>query len=230
MTLMEKLTSGEIMELAPVGSTVSIKGETDMFNVNRIEILADNKVFYVVSLTPTSPSYKIQASLVKLNTSKTNLYSVQDNIVAPTNKDDNVLSKIKEANKSLQRMSYRHYNRKGNDTNELDYQSYVDIVQTKSFGYVKDKIVLANDVYLKINHQAKTDGLMPTKVEVFTREVKLKPLYKRLFTLLLYGRSHPNNFSMVESDHDYANRLDSIILNEMSLSNGVYFKQEQLVL
>ena len=98
-----------------------------------------------------------------------------------------------------------------------------------SYGYIEDKLILPNDSYILVYYRNNiNEAFIP--VDCITRNIVLKPFIKRMFNTLLYGRSHPNNFSIIESNLSYTNRLLELISNQQKEKGYIQYNRAEVTI
>jgi hypothetical protein len=98
-----------------------------------------------------------------------------------------------------------------------------------NYGYINDKLLLPNDSYIVVYFRnSPKDVFIP--VDYITRKVTLKPFIKRMFTTLLYGRSHRSNFSMIEDNRLFTSRLLEIITNQQKERGYIQYNRSEVMI
>lgn len=98
-----------------------------------------------------------------------------------------------------------------------------------SYGYIEDKLILPNDSYVLVYYRNNiNEAFIP--VDCITRTIVLKPFIKRMFNTLLYGRSHPSNFSTIESNLSYTNRLLELISNQQKEKGYIQYNRAEVTI
>lgn len=103
--------------------------------------------------------------------------------------------------------------------------SRYELIRTSGYGYKNNNIILPNDVML-IKYSKINDLEVPS--EYIIREVKLKPFILRMYFTILYGRTHPKNFSEVESDTNLISRFIDGIKNGLLTDKAVLFNHRNI--
>lgn len=105
----------------------------------------------------------------------------------------------------------------------------LELKTSGGYGYVDGKLILPNDSYIVVYHRSHpTDAFIP--VDYITRKIELKPFIKRLFTTLLYGRSHPNNFKYIEDNKSFTSRLLEIIINQQKEKGYIQYNRAEVMI
>ena len=104
-----------------------------------------------------------------------------------------------------------------------------DLRTASSYGYIQDNLVLSNDSYIVVYYRAnKNDAFIP--VDYITRKVILKPFIKRVFTSLLYGRSHSSNFSYIEDNKSYTNRVLELLSSQQKEKGYIQYNRAEVMI
>lgn len=236
MTVKE-IIGTDVMFIIPFGSVVTVKNdpENTPYIIKSVEIRPYAKWYRLSKNAVSSESWVHEDEIIY---NKPGIVRVETDKASKGNKED-TMSKLEllvnDNNIMLKDLKIGLYNsvcRQWWTADQKSVEHGIDIeisaLRVSSYGYINNKLVLANDIMLRIYRKG-TGLAFDELFDTVTRIVKLKPFYKRIFPTLLYGRNHPKNFSMMETDHDYAARLNQFLLDKMDLSS-VYFKREQFVL
>ncbi len=98
-----------------------------------------------------------------------------------------------------------------------------------SYGYIHSNLILPNDSYIVVYYRTnKQEAFIP--VDYITRKVELKPFIKRVFTSLLYGRSHASNFKYIEDDKSYTNRVLEILSNQQKEKGYIQYNRAEVMI
>lgn len=101
-----------------------------------------------------------------------------------------------------------------------------EMVIAGSHGYIDYNPIRANDNYIKVyDNDIDANGRC---TDYITRDLKLKPFYRRWLTTLIFGINHPNNYSYIESDEDYINRIRDIITKSINERGYILFNKSSV--
>lgn len=213
-------------KIIPVDSIVSIKDATDgkLYTVLKITIEQNGVVKYALTLSETgvhtTTVYENKIVLVKKSKDMDTI-----NLDYDAKTDSEVLEKVNKLMKLLKTNNSRTTSianavkagnwwkvRDGVDLNTVadDAIPLVVFNFVKSNSYVYNSFVPAGDTYIYIYYPG-------GKFEMISRDIRLKPFYKRIFNTLLYGRDNINNFDIIETVFDYRKRYDSYLSNLYSV-------------
>lgn len=104
-----------------------------------------------------------------------------------------------------------------------------DLRTASSYGYIQNNLILPNDSYIVVYYRSnKNDAFIP--IEYITRKVILKPFIKRVFTSLLYGRSHSSNFSYIEDNITYTNRVLELLSSQQKEKGYIQYNRAEVMI
>lgn len=104
-----------------------------------------------------------------------------------------------------------------------------DLRTASSYGYIQNNLILPNDSYIVVYYRSnKNDAFIP--IEYVTRKVILKPFIKRVFTSLLYGRSHSSNFSYIEDNITYTNRVLELLSSQQKEKGYIQYNRAEVMI
>lgn len=105
----------------------------------------------------------------------------------------------------------------------------LELRTASSYGYLDGKLILPNDSYIVVYHRGNhTLPFIP--VDYITRILELKPFIKRMFTTLLYGRTHPNNFKYVEDSASFTTRVIEMFLTQQKEKGYIQYSRAEVMI
>lgn len=219
----------KLIHVIPLGTTVKVKNSSWKTTIKGISIADDGVLYRLDNITSTG---------------ERNLIWLRENELKGTFKKQGILSSLisdSESNPNLdieagiiQGVSFLVQNttkgylvpvgEKFVDTITLDnILPVVELYRSTSYGYLNDELVLPNDYIVNVYLEYEGEVSLTPDI-ILTRGLRLKSFYRRFINTIKYGRSHQDNFEVIESDKAYLERIIETLSNEPNIiKNSGFF-------